>query len=204
MIKTLQFPLHRVAIIAVALAAFIVGVVSAQPSPLMLRHGRGLNTLEKVSNSSSSTSNSSPSSNSSEILQNYTQYDTDSQGIVGGSTVAFGEFPWFAAFDGSVICGGALISARHVLTAAHCVTGNGRPPTAVRIGATTTSNGERISVVQTIIYPDYSTSVVRTYISSIVLNETCGLESSAASALYSCQFFAMSFSLTRGCTLAGP
>ena len=203
MIKTLQFPLHRVAIIAVAVAAFIVGIVSAHPSPLLLRHGRGLNTLEKGSNSSSSSSPSS-SSNSSEILQNYTQYDTDSQGIVGGSTVAFGEFPWFAAFDGSVICGGALISARHVLTAAHCVTGNGRPPTAVRIGATTTSNGERISVVQTIIYPDYSTSVVRTYIISIVLNEKTGLESNGTSALYSCQFFAMSFSLTRRCTPARP
>lgn len=52
--------------------------------------------------------------------------------VVGGTNAASGEFPFFVRFgDGS--CGGTLISANRVLTAAHCIR-NGAPST-VRINS---------------------------------------------------------------------
>ena len=45
--------------------------------------------------------------------------------IVGGEETVPGEWPWVALLryrDDNMRCGGVLISARHVLTAAHCVT----------------------------------------------------------------------------------
>jgi secreted trypsin-like serine protease len=43
--------------------------------------------------------------------------------IVGGDSVQEGEWPWMAALiaDGSVFCGGVLITNRHVLTVASCL-----------------------------------------------------------------------------------
>lgn len=45
--------------------------------------------------------------------------------IVGGEEAKEGEYPWLAALSrrGKFYCGGALISKKHVLTAAHCMYG---------------------------------------------------------------------------------
>jgi secreted trypsin-like serine protease len=45
--------------------------------------------------------------------------------IVGGMEVAIEQAPFVISLqrNGSHICGGSLIGERHVLTAAHCVTG---------------------------------------------------------------------------------
>jgi secreted trypsin-like serine protease len=47
--------------------------------------------------------------------------------IVGGSDTKSGQFPWLAYINiegsgGISVCGGSLISHRHILTAAHCIT----------------------------------------------------------------------------------
>jgi secreted trypsin-like serine protease len=46
-----------------------------------------------------------------------------SPSVVGGTNAAQGEFPWMARL--SMGCGGAVVAARVVLTAAHCVTRTG-------------------------------------------------------------------------------
>lgn len=45
--------------------------------------------------------------------------------IVGGEEAKQAEFPWLAALSrrGKFYCGGALVSRKHVLTAAHCMYG---------------------------------------------------------------------------------
>ena len=45
--------------------------------------------------------------------------------IVGGSEANVGEYPWMTAVarGGYVICGGALINSKFVVTAAHCIDG---------------------------------------------------------------------------------
>ncbi|KAK6627829.1 hypothetical protein RUM44_010308 [Polyplax serrata] len=45
--------------------------------------------------------------------------------IVGGNVTRISEYPWIAAMyrKGKFYCGGALITRRHMLTAAHCIYG---------------------------------------------------------------------------------
>ena len=60
-------------------------------------------------------------------------FEDPSSRIVGGKAVDLGAYPWLANLGYRVrgsdktkfSCGGSLISSRHVLTAAHCVTGLG-------------------------------------------------------------------------------
>ena len=77
--------------------------------------------------------------------------------IVGGGFAPDGAYPWTTALldsSGSQICGGSLIAAKWVVTAAHC-TGS---TASVRVGSIDrTSGGQVIRVIRKINHPQYST-----------------------------------------------
>ncbi|MCB0194580.1 MAG: trypsin-like serine protease [Anaerolineae bacterium] len=93
--------------------------------------------------------------------------------IVGGQPAAPGEYPWQAALVSAgtsnpqfgQFCGGSLIDAEWVLTAAHCTVGEtpGNVDVVLGInnlsdGLTAGSKGQRIDVDQIIVYPGYNSS----------------------------------------------
>jgi len=79
--------------------------------------------------------------------------------VVGGTTVPPGEHTYMAALleDGNQICGGSVIAARWVLTAAHCVEGTDLEETelAVSVGNVDYEQGTRIAVDELYVHPDY-------------------------------------------------
>lgn len=99
----------------------------------------------------------------------FANYGTDSSKIVGGFNVKAGAWPWQVALtistpQGSFMCGGSLIAADWVMTAAHCVTDDfGRPYSAsalqVRAGSLNFSSGgeERIAS-QLIVHHAYNSA----------------------------------------------
>ncbi len=87
-----------------------------------------------------------------------------SQAVVGGSAATEGAFPFMASIqDGSgfAFCGGSVISASWVLTAAHCVADGSANDLFVVTGRTNladASKGQRIKVSQVIVHPAYENS----------------------------------------------
>lgn len=86
------------------------------------------------------------------------------QRILGGTVVPTGAYPWMAAiltrggdtyFD--QYCGGSLIHANWVMTAAHCVVDEPESQVEVLLGQEDLdgSGGDRISVKRVIVHPDY-------------------------------------------------
>lgn len=66
------------------------------------------------------------------------------QAIVGGTSPNGNEAPWAVKINVTTsagtykgTCSGSVIASRYVLTAAHCVTGEGRPPFQVQVGGLT-------------------------------------------------------------------
>ncbi len=90
--------------------------------------------------------------------------------IVGGGEAQPGAWPWMAALVNSSqsnayqgqFCGGALIDPQWVLTAAHCTENNGPSDIDVVVGRHTlsSSEGERISVMEIVQYPSFNSSTL--------------------------------------------
>lgn len=83
------------------------------------------------------------------------------QEIVGGVAANPGDFPFIVSLQrgGSHFCGGTLLNANTVLTAAHCSTGVSAGSVSVRAGSLNRSSGGTLVGVSAIrIHPSYSGS----------------------------------------------
>lgn len=84
--------------------------------------------------------------------------------LVGNGETEFGEFPWQTAIlkqDGTFVCGGAVVDATHVITAAHCVKRLQPHELKVRMGEWDVNHETEFypfiqkPVVSIVIHPDY-------------------------------------------------
>ncbi len=115
--------------------------------------------------------------------------------VVGGDTAAPGEFPWLVALvergDTFPFCGGTLIAARWVLTAAHCLFSDNNTPLmagSVEVIAGTNTpelenGGQRLGVQRIVRHPAYDNVLERNDIALLELATPADLNDPAVSTL---------------------
>ncbi|KAF2851730.1 female reproductive tract protease-like protein [Plenodomus tracheiphilus IPT5] len=84
--------------------------------------------------------------------------DESTDDIVGGVAAVAGDVPFIVAvsLDGSPWCGGSLVNANTVVTAAHCIDGNSASSFTVRAGSLNrASGGTLVKVSRIIANPNY-------------------------------------------------
>jgi trypsin len=87
----------------------------------------------------------------------------DTVQIVGGVAASQGDVPFIVSMQksGSHICGGSLLNANTVLTAAHCAEGQSASSIKVRAGSLNRSSGGTLVQVSSIkIHPSFSSSTL--------------------------------------------
>jgi trypsin len=114
----------------------------------------------------------------------------DSVDIVGGTTANAGDFPFIVSLQksGSHFCGGSLINANTVITAAHCTVGQTASSLTVRAGSLNRNSGGTLVRVSSIkVHPSFSSSTLTNDVAiwklatSIPTSSTIGYASLAAS-----------------------
>jgi trypsin len=117
------------------------------------------------------------------------QDDEMSVSIVGGTAAALGEFPYLISLQtssGSHFCGGSLLNANTVITAAHCAEGQTASRLRIRAGTTTWASGgvtagvSRISIHPNYRGQDYDVAILKLS-SSIPTSSTIGYATVAPS-----------------------
>ncbi|KAF3042682.1 hypothetical protein E8E12_007228 [Didymella heteroderae] len=114
----------------------------------------------------------------------------DSVDIVGGTTAQAGDFPFIVSLQrsGSHFCGGSLLNANTVITAAHCTVGQTASSLSVRAGSLNRNSGGTLVRVSSIkVHPSFSSSTLTNDVAiwklatSIPTSSTVGYASLAAS-----------------------
>ncbi|EFN78606.1 venom serine protease 34 [Harpegnathos saltator] len=100
--------------------------------------------------------------------------------IVGGNETGVNEYPMMAAlvdpYRREIFCGGSIISPKHILTAAHCVTERSTNDMGVLVGDHDLTTGAETSAskIYTVsgfkIYPLYNTSSLENDIALVMVN----------------------------------
>lgn len=170
------------AIILIIVGVVVTGVIILGAVGIALGVGLGVGLSKKNSDSSSSSSGSSSSSSSSSSGLSAPSvsctYNIASCGcaavspsflsskITSGYTATANSWPWIVALyinNGASFCGGFLISAEYVVTAAHCVSGITASTIQVYAGIQTLSNrasGQVRTASVVTVNPSYSSSAL--------------------------------------------
>nr|XP_032524846.1 trypsin, alkaline B-like isoform X1 [Danaus plexippus plexippus] len=128
-----------------------------------------------------------------DVLQvaDFTTPDVPNTRIIGGNNTSIEKYPYTVQilYDSQLSCGGALITSRHVLTAAHCfVASNGKIVSpryfTVRAGSTYLDRGGNVYSVSAItVHGSYNTPVRSNDIAIVTLSKAVNFTSSVRSAV---------------------
>lgn len=109
--------------------------------------------------------------------------------VVGGSDAAQGQFPYLVSvvssgiFGDSHICGGAILDATTVLTAAHCADGGTTSSLKVSYGSANRTAGTKASLNRVIMHPSYSSSTIDNDLAVLKLSSPIPLDGVNAAAI---------------------
>ena len=101
----------------------------------------------------------------------------DASAVVGGSQTTIEAHPWQALVivaPDSRLCGGSIIDSEWIVTAAHCVVGASPDGVDVHVGTSTLrdrSAGNRATVVEVVVHPDWDESAYRNDVALLRLAE---------------------------------
>lgn len=101
-------------------------------------------------------------------------FPDNSNSIINGEVAGAGDFPWYARFDGDILCGGTLVHEDIVVTAAHCIEGN--VPPQVSIGPSTTANGQTRDVCGSVSHPNFRSKELENDIAILVLCDSANAQ----------------------------
>ncbi|KAL4807909.1 trypsin-like cysteine/serine peptidase domain-containing protein [Aspergillus unguis] len=96
------------------------------------------------------------------------------EAIVGGDDAEIAEYPYQIAllYQGSLRCGGSIISPKYVVTAGHCADGVSASSLSIRAGSTYHARGGTVvGVSKATVHPDYDADTVDNDIAILTLEE---------------------------------